>query len=289
MKGFIINADDYGMALAINDAIEKLFKLGCISSTSIMPNMSHVESVAQLLLDMPDIGVGVHLTLSQGKPISPVHEVPSLVNEKGEFFSCSQLIKKSIKGCISFKQCRLELRRQILRAKELTNNRIDHWDSHQGVHRPEPLISVFLNICREMGIPAMRTHKHYWISSNSQDLFLSSNRLDGSLKSKFIETYYLWLRWRSSRLFGVPKGIIVLEKLDQVYELINRKKDWEGVFEIVCHPATSTSGLAQTSLLMKRIKEYEALTKPEIIDILVKSKKSNLLTTFRNLQSHKNK
>ncbi len=289
MKGFIINADDYGMALEINDAIERLLKLGCISSTSIMVNMPYVEHIARLLLEVPDIGVGVHLTLSQGKPLSPVHEISTLVDKNGDFFSYSQLIKKSIRGSISFKQCKLELRRQILRAKELTDYRIDHWNSHKGIHRFEPLMSLFLSVCSEMKIPAMRTPKHYWISSGSHNLFLSTVRLSGGLKSKLIETYYLWLRWRSGRCFAVPKGILVLSELDHIDEFINRKKDWDGVFEIVCHPATSTSGLGQTSLLSERVKEYETLTKPEIVKILAESKKANLLITFRDLQSCKDR
>ena len=143
MKGFIINADDYGMALPINDAIEKLALIGCVSSTSIMPNMPYANLITRLIHGKPDIGIGVHLTLTQGKPISPIHEVPSLVNENGEFLSYSQLIKKSLTGCISLKQCMLELRRQIERARELTNDNIDHWNSHQGIHRLDPLYFIF--------------------------------------------------------------------------------------------------------------------------------------------------
>ena len=285
MKGIIINADDYGMALSINDAIEKLSKFGCITSTSIMPNMPHVEHITNLLNDVPDIGVGVHLNLSQGNPISLIHEVPSLVNEEGEFFTSSQLIKKIIKGAISFKQCKFELRQQIERARELTNNRIDHWDSHQGIHRLEPLMSIFLKICLEMGMSAMRSHKHYWISSNSQSRYLSGRRPGGGLKTKLIENYYLLQWWRSCRYFASPKGLIVLSDLDQINELTSIKSKRKDVFELVCHPATSTSGLMQTSVLIKRVNEYESLTKPENIDLLVKSKKSKLLMTFRDLKT----
>ncbi len=286
MKGFIINADDYGMALPVNDAIEKLSKLGSISSTSIMTNMPHVDLITRLFHDVPDIGVGVHLTITKGTPVSPIHEVSTLVNEEGEFFSYPQLIRKLLKGRLSLKQCKLELSRQINRAKELTNDRIDHWDSHEGIHRLEPLMSIFLKICLEMGIPAMRTHKHYWISSNSQSRFFSANNPGGSLKSKLCETYYLWLRWRSSRHFVSPKGLLVLDGFDHVREIMSIKSKREDVFEVVCHPATNTSGIVHTDPtdpVEKRVEEYEVLSKPENVDFLLKSKETKRLITFRDL------
>ena len=135
-----------------------------------------------------------------------------------------------------------------------------------------------------MDMPAMRTHKHYWLSTIPQGRLLTSIRPNGGLRSKIIETYYCWLRWRFNRFFLGPKGIIVLTELGQVKELINRQNDLEGIYEIVCHPSINTSDLGQTSMLEERVKEYEALANSEVVSLLAKSKDAKLLITFKDMQ-----
>ena len=283
MKGFIINADDYGMAVEVNEAIDELSSIGCISSTSLMANMPYTEQVKELMKSDPDTGVGVHLTLTQGNPLSPRSEVPSLVNSDGEFFSYQQFMRKVLQGRISLKQCRIEICRQIEKARELTNDKLDHWNTHQGIHRIEPLYSVFLNACRKMGVSSMRIHKHYWINSNVGKTVLNQFRPDGSIKSKCIETYYRWLRYRADKFFNIPRGILVLNDLNQIDQLAHVENEFEGVYEIVCHPATNVAGLKKTSMLEKRVEEYKALKRPEVIRYLEKSKRVEMLKSFRAL------
>jgi hypothetical protein len=93
------------------------------------------------------------------------------------------------------------------------------------------------------------------------------------------------MRWRSSKYFTSPKGLVVLTGFDQIYELIEKVNRWNGVFELVFHPAATTYGLEQTSLLDERIREYELLMKPDIIKLLRDIKKSGLLLSFREIHS----
>ena len=77
----IINADDFGMAKSINNAVFELSALGSISSTSVMVNMPYAAEVTTL----KNIGVGLHVNLTQGKAILDKSEINSLVDENGDF------------------------------------------------------------------------------------------------------------------------------------------------------------------------------------------------------------
>ena len=192
-------------------------------------------------------------------------------------------MKRVLQGRISFSQCKAEVHKQLSIARELTNNKIDHWNTHQGIHRMEPLYTVFLTACKDISIPSMRIHKHYWIKSDSVVYTLSHTKPHGSFKSKLTELYYLWLRWRARKYFAIPRGILVLKDFSQIDRLMKIEHDWHGVYEIVCHPATNISGLKNTSMLEKRVAEYNALLQPEILSLLENSKKTNLMKSFKEI------
>src|SRR6266496_743921 len=85
----IINADDFGMCHAINEAILRSIKEGIVQSTSLMPPCPWALNAMQMLKDHPDIPFAVHLTtISEAynyrwSPLSPKEKVPSLVDENG--------------------------------------------------------------------------------------------------------------------------------------------------------------------------------------------------------------
>ncbi len=59
----IINADDFGMCHAINEAILRTLKEGVVSSTSLMAPCPWAPHAMRLLQEHPAIPFGVHLTV----------------------------------------------------------------------------------------------------------------------------------------------------------------------------------------------------------------------------------
>src|SRR5205085_7538505 len=59
----IINADDFGMCYAINDAILRSLKDGVVCSTSVMVPCPWALHAMHLLAENPDIPFGIHLTV----------------------------------------------------------------------------------------------------------------------------------------------------------------------------------------------------------------------------------
>ena len=88
----IINADDFGMYHAINAGILRSLTEGVARSATLMVPCPWALHAMRLLRDHPDIAFGVHLTVVaefadyRWGPLSPRHEVPSLLDETGSFY-----------------------------------------------------------------------------------------------------------------------------------------------------------------------------------------------------------
>ncbi|MBI1747516.1 MAG: ChbG/HpnK family deacetylase [Acidobacteria bacterium] len=86
MKKLIVTADDFGLTDVVSHAIIEGYKKGIITSASLMANGAGFESVAAFARQAPKLGVGVHLNLTEGRPVSQAASIPSLVNSQGLFF-----------------------------------------------------------------------------------------------------------------------------------------------------------------------------------------------------------
>src|SRR5689334_17247691 len=94
MKQLIINSDDYGRTPDISRGIREAHLRGVVTSTTCMMNIpTTAEDVRIALKETPELGMGVHLVLTMGRPISPPEAVPSIVEENGNFFKYTPLIE----------------------------------------------------------------------------------------------------------------------------------------------------------------------------------------------------
>src|SRR2546427_11765992 len=85
MKRLIVNADDFGWSEGVNRGIVEAYRNGIVTSTTVLANGEAFDGAAQLARQERRLGVGGHLNLSDGAPLLPRWEVPSLVNEQGQF------------------------------------------------------------------------------------------------------------------------------------------------------------------------------------------------------------
>lgn len=152
-----MHSDDFGLHPAVNRAIIEAFKNGSLTSASLMTNGLAVKDAISGALRYPDFGVGVHLNILRGRPLSPPSEIPSLVDDRGFFLnSAAVLLCKSFMGKISKQQVYLEYRRQILFLVE-QGIRPTHLDGEKHTHLllPEAVWAVN-KLTKEFGIHKIR-------------------------------------------------------------------------------------------------------------------------------------
>ncbi|MDQ0175183.1 chitin disaccharide deacetylase [Bacillus chungangensis] len=82
MGKVIFNADDFGYSEGVNYGIVDAYSKGILTSTTLMANMPGFDHAVSLSKEFPGLGIGVHLTLTCGKPL--LQNVDSLI-ENGNF------------------------------------------------------------------------------------------------------------------------------------------------------------------------------------------------------------
>lgn len=146
-KYLIINADDCGLAPGVNRAIIELHEAGLVKSTSLMVNMPGFHDAARRLINIPTLGVGLHLNLSSGSPIAPAEWVPSLVDDEGGFSEELNWNEQDIM---------IELRAQMNRLLS-AGIRPTHIDSHRFVQDRKNVCRPMVSLARSMRLPMRLT------------------------------------------------------------------------------------------------------------------------------------
>jgi len=88
----IINADDFGMCRAVNEAIIGTLREGIVQSTSLMIPCPWASQAMNFFKDHPEIPFGVHLTAisdsvnNRWQPLTAAEKVPSLLDDAGYFY-----------------------------------------------------------------------------------------------------------------------------------------------------------------------------------------------------------
>lgn len=153
----IINADDFGYSRAINQGIIDTYRNGVLRSATIMSNMPGFEDAVRLAKQFPNLGVGVHLTLTCYKPVNDT--VKTLVKEDG-FFHNLNFYEKPF--AIDLEELYVEWKTQIERVIK-SGLKPDHIDSHHHVNGIEPMTQVFEHLAQEYDLPV----RHNYIVSKS--------------------------------------------------------------------------------------------------------------------------
>src|SRR5215469_17901352 len=78
-KRLIVNADDLGLSHGITEAILHCHLNGIVTSASLMVNQPGTEYAVEWIKKTPNLDVGIHLNLCQGRPVLPPRMVGSLV------------------------------------------------------------------------------------------------------------------------------------------------------------------------------------------------------------------
>lgn len=129
MPDLIVNADDLGRTVGINRGILEAHKKGIVTSATVMVNYPAAEEgIALMQAEAPFLGLGLHLNLTSGRPVLPLEEVPSLVDEQGLFRPPANW--GAVMTAFAPEEVDRELRAQLARFIALAGKPPTHLDSH---------------------------------------------------------------------------------------------------------------------------------------------------------------
>ncbi len=148
----IINGDDFGLTDGVSQGILKAWADGILTSTTAMINIEGaLGRVIAARSAHPSFPIGLHLNITQGHPVLPARQVPSLVDKEGYFFPFMDLIGHLPQ--VSFDELRLEC---FAQAELFASSgfKFDHIDSHQAFPAAyEPFFPLIIELAQQYHVP----------------------------------------------------------------------------------------------------------------------------------------
>ncbi|MGL4571140.1 MAG: carbohydrate deacetylase [Clostridium sp.] len=238
----IINGDDFGLTRGISEGIIECIQNGIMRDTSAMPNMPFFEEAINIAKAKGINEMGIHLTMTCGKPVLPKDEVSSICDENGNFFRKPELIPDSIK----IGEIEKELRGQINKFKR-TGMNINHIDSHHHFYAfNQGVFKLVINLAKELNVP-MRC------PINEMRYIVEENNV--LCPDFFDSTFY--------------EGNITA---DYLINRLNNLKGQYNVVEFMAHPSNECEELKKiSSYNVQREAELEVLTSDIIKDYIDKN------------------
>jgi predicted glycoside hydrolase/deacetylase ChbG (UPF0249 family) len=216
----IVNADDFGLSNGINLGIIEAFENGIVTSASLMVRWPSAAAAARYARTHPNLSVGLHVDLGEW------------TYRQDQWISIYEVVPLDDSTAVAE-----EVFRQLATFRSLMRREPSHIDSHQHVHRTEPVRSVLQKLARMIGVPLrLCSNVHYRGEFYGQ-------MADGTSLPDNIS------------IDGLKKLLAVLAP---------------GITELGCHPAKSIDfdGMYR----IERLQELAVLCDGQIRDVLTKSR-----------------
>ena len=258
MPRLIVNADDFGMAPGVNRAILELHAAEVLTSATLMARAAATEEAVKMALAMPTLGVGCHIVLVNGVPVSDPNRIPSLIDrDTGRLYpSIGSFLKRLYSARIRPSAIEAEAAAQIA-VLQSYGLRLTHIDTHKHMHMFPLILRPVLRAAKAAGIRAIR---------NPFEPLWSINATAHASEARRAEV--LLLRRLESRFRRVvaQEGFVTTDgsigvlatgtlELSVVHALISAMP--EGTFEFVSHPGYRDQTLAQANTRLLESREIE--------------------------------
>jgi predicted glycoside hydrolase/deacetylase ChbG (UPF0249 family) len=164
-RRIIFNADDLGIHPTTDQAILLAFQEGIISSATLLMTTPFTEQAARLAISA-NMPIGIHLSLTLGKPVAPPNGNSELQDNRGwmsrspAFFFKKMLFSKHRKRLLP--QIAAEFSAQLAKAADL-GIKPTHIDSHQHVHMARGIMPILEELLPYYGLRKIRfTREPLW-------------------------------------------------------------------------------------------------------------------------------
>lgn len=262
MVRLIVNGDDFGASPTINRAVVRAFRLGILTSCSLMVAEPDFHEAARMAQDTDGLAVGLHLVAVMGRAVLPPDRIPSLVDRQGRFRA-----DPVVSGLIGFfsRKARRELESEIRAQFERflsTGLPLSHVDSHLHFHLHPVIFRLAVKFCSEYGVRGMR------VPEDDPNLLAAYRggvtpweRRMSWLFRIFVRRVKATLRVHGIRYPHRVFGHLMTGRMHKDYVLYLLEHLPDGDYEIYLHPDESRGDSAQEA---QRERELQILLDAEV-------------------------
>ncbi|HEX5282597.1 MAG TPA: ChbG/HpnK family deacetylase [Bryocella sp.] len=153
----IINADDFGLTRGVNRAIAELHEARAVTSATLMANGAAFDDAVAVALDRPSLGVGCHIVLVDGTPVSDPASVPTLLGPNRRTFrtSLADFALGVLRGAITQDDIEREALAQIQKLQH-AGLKLTHVDTHKHTHLLARVTRPVIRALEQSGIRCIR-------------------------------------------------------------------------------------------------------------------------------------
>ncbi len=266
-RAVIFTGDDFGLSPAVNQAVVQAHRHGVLTCASLMASGPAAAEALALAAGHPELCLGVHLTLVQGRAALPPAAIPALVDTAGNFRN-----DPVAAGLYYFfapprvqRQLYAELAAQI---DVMCRHGRRPWfvNGHLNIHLHPRIWPLVVRLLREYDIPAVRLTRE----ALGVTLALNRARLAYKVFHAFI---FAWLAGRvqaETRRLGLKCndhlfGLLNDGRMDENFVLGLLPRLAPGVTEIYFHPALAADAeLRRWTPSYRHRDELAALLSPRL-------------------------
>jgi hopanoid biosynthesis associated protein HpnK len=154
MRHLVITADDFGMSLEVNEAVEIAHREGILTGASLLMAGDAVDDAIRRARRMPRLGIGLHLALYGALAMSGG---ATAITPDGRNLGKSPL--KTGTAIILSQRVRAAARREVgaqFEAYRRSGLPLGHLDGHWHCHENPALLAMALEFGKPMGLRAVR-------------------------------------------------------------------------------------------------------------------------------------
>lgn len=224
MRRLIVTADDFGLALPVNEAVEEAHRRGVLTCASLMAAGAAARDAVERARRLPSLRVGLHVVVVRGVPLLPAHKIPELAGPRGTFGE--NLFAAGMRYFFS-PRARAQLEAEIRAQFEwfrATGLELDHVNAHCHMHVHPTVLDLLIEVGREFGLRAVRVPEE---PGGPRWLRPWIRRMRRRLRDAGLCTNDFLVGMRDSGALDVATAVRLVRQLPH------------GVTEIYFHPAAS--------------------------------------------------
>ena len=242
----IVNADDFGRSRTVNQAVVDGYNNGLLTSASVMSNMPAFEDAMRKLKTLENIGLGVHLNLTDYKSKLRTKEKNSKLYDNDGVFNNNflKILAKSNDEDFMF-EVEHEFRSQI--EAVLKYRSLDHLNSHKNIHSIPKIFNLVCKLAKEYEIPSVRVqHELCYLPEKLKNKSLWKNWLNKNLYLNFfvlkMVNYFSEINFQTLKKYSLKTsncsigiGYSGMMDTDTIISGIEPFRNSPALLELICH------------------------------------------------------
>ncbi|HEY1856059.1 hopanoid biosynthesis-associated protein HpnK [Acidocella sp.] len=231
----IFSADDFGLTVSVNEAVERAHLEGVLGQASLMVAAPAAEDAVRRAKTLPNLKTGLHLVLVDGDSRLGHQLLPTITGPDGRFSTDQAALGvRYFFSPAARRELRAEIRAQFA-AYTATGLTLHHADAHKHMHLHPTVARMMIEVGREYGLtrirvpaepPAIMARCGEKITAGDRALHAWSRVLRRQAKQAGLAT--------TDHVFGLKwSGHMTEEKVRNLLQHLP-----EGTAEIYFHPAT---------------------------------------------------